>query len=348
VTSPSLGTWESLQEAGAVVRGEFRVTSAGVRLPEGDVLFAIDQHEFRHLLIPIKSVALVDSDERSSGVHLTGRTLVDNTGESRFADLACRKPHLADLFNYLVAEVLENLRARPSLPVAAARNALNRWRELLERNRGDILSMDALVGLLGELWILTRLVREHGTDSIRMWTGPNGTRFDFQHGKVCLEVKTTTALQSRVVHIHGIDQLQIPNDSELALAVVTAERLNDSGVSVPELVGELRNLGVDRFELTEKLMSAGYSDHDAGVYSLERFSVREEKYFHVNSQFPRIVRESFRTGDLPAGVRDLRYSVDLTSPPPDTLGPEAVSRLLDALARSSDAGERDPNSNFLG
>lgn len=331
MSSSLSASWAVLSQEGGVKKDEFRVMDSGVAVVEGPALLAVDSRGFRHLLIPIRAGVHIEADVRSSGVHIVGRELIDAAGRASFVDVACRKPHLAEIFTLLAAEVLETLPTDPGRPATVARRVLNRWRELLERERPGVLSEAGLTGLFGELWILKRLA-ERSAGAAAVWAGPTGARFDFQRGRICLEVKTTTSLQRRLVHIHGIEQLDPPTASDLFLAVLTVERVKDAGLSVPELVLALRALGLDALELSSKLHAIGYSEHDEPHYSDRQLAVRSEVYFHVDASFPRLVRSSLVGGALPAGVGDVRYSIDLTSPPPTPIDTGAAARLLEQLA----------------
>lgn len=324
-------SWDGLSHEGSIRRGEFRVKDSGVAASAGNALLALDNYNLRHLLIPIRAGVVVEVDDRSSGVHILGRRLVDDTGETSFVDVACLKPHLVEIFAHLVTEILETLPADPGRPAAVARRVLNRWRELLERDRPGLLSEEELIGLFGELCVLRRIAERSAT-ATSAWAGPTGARFDFQRGALCLEVKTTSSRARTLAHIHGVDQLEAPPTLELFVVVVTVEAMKGAGHSVPDLLMELGSLGLDALELSAKLHAIGYSSHDAPYYADQRFSVRSVQYFHVDASFPRIVRASFVGGDLPAAVENLRYTIDLTSPPPQPLDLAAIDRLLFALA----------------
>ena len=328
--------WEPLARAEAPTRGEFRVIDAGVRSSEGPALRALDSEGMRHLLIPTQSDAVVEADERSSGVHIRGRELEEaGAGRVVFVDLACRKPHLARVFSALVDEVLAELALDPGRPARVARRVLNRWRELLERELPGVMSPEALVGLFGELRMLRRLVR-HDPRALESWIAPAGGVVDFQNGRIRLEVKTTTARQGLAVEIHGVDQLDVPAGTELLLAILTVDRTPGAGESVPALVDDIRALGPDPVRFAQKLYEAGYADADAPHYAEERFTVRDEFLYAVDDQFPRLIRTSFVGNDLPNKVRRLTYTLDLTEPPPAALEYDAGEAALRRLVPDTD------------
>lgn len=324
----SAEAWRALQDTGAATRGEFRVFVSDDASAQGPVLFAVDNLGLRHLLIPIRAGVSVEADERSSGVHISGRELIDGGVASHFVDVACLKSHLAEVFGHLADEIIQELRGDQGRPATVARRVLNRWRELLERDRPGVLSDHALTGLFGELWILQDIV-ERDPSAVRSWIGPGSTRFDFLRGASALEVKTTTSHDQLIVQIHGVEQLAAPDGGDLHMAVVGVERTTTTGYSVPGVISAIRQLGIDGLEFSSKLNAAGYSEHDAKYYDEIRFMVRFQRLFKVGDDFPRIVRSSFSSGDVPVGVGELRYSINLTSRTP--LDDAAARTALDSL-----------------
>lgn len=327
----SLG-WDALSGQGTATRGEFRVLGSGVFASEGEALFALDSRGLRHLLIPVRRGTVIDTDERSAGVHIVGRELIEGTATLSFVDIACLKPHLAEVFGHLASEMLMSLVVDPGRPATVARRALNRWREMLDRDQPRLLGEEAQAGLFGELLVLKQLVSRN-VAAVAAWLGPAGSRFDFQRGYVCLEVKTTTSIHRTEIQIHGVEQLEPLASTDLYLAAISIERVNAAGESLIGLVQEIQALGVDVYELTKKLQLAGYSAHDAPLYSA-LYAVRSQRFFHVDKEFPRIVRGSFKGNDLPEKVGGLRYTVDLSAAPPTPMYDAAVAIVLNELARS--------------
>lgn len=322
--------WESIRGESAPRRGIFRVLPATTSTHNGPVLYALDAEDRLHLLLPLAADARFTPDQLSAGVQLLPRDLEDEQGSARFADLVCLKPHLVELFSHICDDVLASIASTTAGPVTAAKRVLNRWRELLERDRLGLLNVDELSGLFGELWILKQLA-ERSPSVIGSWTGPSGSRFDFQRGLTAVEVKTIGSPDRLVVQIHGVDQLEPPVGGELYVVVVSVDRTNAAGDSVPSLIAHIRQLGIDAMELSSRLHAAGYEEHYEARYAEVRFAVLAERWFPVLEDFPRIRRSSFVWGDLPAGVFGLRYAVDLTTPPPSPLAAGTVPGILARL-----------------
>ena len=106
----------------------------------------------------------------------------------------------------------------------------------------------------------------------------------------------------------------------------------DGGESVPELVSALRTLATDPLSLLRLLESAGYRVQDGDRYERVRFVVHETLTYAVDDDFPRIVSSSFVHGELPGGVLDLTYRVELANEPPRPLAEAEARAVLDELA----------------
>lgn len=322
--------WSQIKATGAPTRGEFRVFESNISSNQGVVLFALDSIGRRHLLIPAAQTLRGESDQRSSGVQIVLRDLVDGGIQTTFVDIVCLKPHLDTVFDHLIDEVLDGVRSDPARPLTVARRVLGRWRELLERSRPGVLSEQELLGLYGELYVLNELCTLTPA-AIRTWRGPAAARHDFQSGSVALETKTTTSRGPAILYIHGVDQLSLPEKGQLYLVVIFAERTPNAGQSVPDLVRSVRALGVDGLELTSKLTSIGYAEEDVEEYTDITFSFRMKSVFEVDDDFPRIIRSSFVSGDLPARVSDVRYAIDVSPPIPASLDGEEVAAAYGSL-----------------
>lgn len=323
--------WRTLAEGTSPTRGEFQVFETSTSSAEGPVLLALDGNGFRHVLIPIRNGSVFEPDQRSNGVHILGRVLIDHGAESSFVDVVCRKEHLSEVFGYLADEILHALESEPGRAATVAKRVLNRWRELIERDRPTLLSREALAGLFGELWLLRQLARESAS-ALKSWTGPLGARFDFQAGATAVEVKTSLSRHALLVQIHGIDQLDPPPDQALYLLVVAVEAPVSAGTSVPSIVEQIRELGIDVLEFSSKLHAVGYAAEDASYYEETRFLVASEHTFHVDDAFPRIVQRSFLQGKMPDRVRNLSYSLDLSAAPPSPISVDDAKQVWRRLA----------------
>ncbi len=334
--------WHQLEvSTGSPIRGEFRVFDTELNTSDGAVLLALDASGLRHVLVPVAANFPAAHDRRSGGVHLTTRLLVDDSGQRQYLDLACQKTHLNNVFAHLAEEVLGLLRSRATQPLQACHQTLQRWRELLDREASDVLSTEALCGLFGELWHLARIAAK-STQGLSAWQGPYGARHDFTVEGFALEVKTTARRDEWKFRVHGLTQLEQPRDARLYLCAMRLELNGASGVTVPDLIQAILDIGVDRRELLGRLSHVGYELRDEAHYQQIRVDVVDSRIYEVAASFPRLTEASFSPAGLVVGVSDIHYTIDLASSSGAPLHPEMLDSLHAVLAGVRDDGAVEP------
>lgn len=334
--------WRNLESSStAPTHGEFRVFDTSLHTKHGAVLLALDASGLRHVLVPVGDDFQAAHDRRSGGVHLTTRALVDDAGQRQFLDLACQRLHLNNVFAHLAEETLDSLRTDSSNPFQTCRQTLQRWRELLDRDTPTVLSTEALCGLFGELWHLAGIAGL-SPQGILSWHGPYGARHDFTVKGWALEVKTTLRRDEWKFRVHGVKQLDNPDDAMLHLCAMRLELNGTSGCTVPDLVQQIFEAGVDRHELLGRLSLAGYDLRDEAHYRQFRLDVVDLRMYEVAPPFPRLIGSSFEPAGLPAGVSDIHYTIDLAASPIPPVRPDILGRVHAALAGVRDVGTAGP------
>jgi hypothetical protein len=324
-------TWEVLAGLQAPT-DEMRVREVdAITTPDGHPLLALDRQQRRHLLIPAGAGYTVAEDRRSSGVQVLGHELLDGVRLRQFVDLVCLKPHLDELFSVVVGEVLINLAADMSDPSRTCRQVLDRWRELMDRERTDQPGLETLTGLFGELRHLRRVI-EINPDAVDRWVGPTGARHDLLGAGTAIEVKSSRIRRGRFVQIHGHEQLEPPVGGELFLASMKLEPVPAGGESVAELIDSLCGLGADRHQLFSRLHLLGIGQPEIEFCRTVRFEVREDRVYRVDESIPKIVASSFAGGGLPAGILSLTYEIDLSLEPPYPLEQADISEVYRKVA----------------
>jgi hypothetical protein len=330
-SSPNEG-WHQLEQTSTVpTRGEFRVFDTTLSVADGAVLLALDASGFRHVLVPVAPEFPAAHDRRSGGVHLATRSLVDDSGQRQYLDLACQKEHLNSVFTHLADEVLELLGQNPNQPLQACRQTLQRWRELLDRDVENVLSTEALCGLFGELWHLARIASQNPR-GLSTWQGPQGARHDFTTEGWALEVKTTARRDEWKFRVHGLTQLEQPRDSRLFLCAMRLEINGAAGATIPDAIHGILESGVDRRDLLTRLAQLGYDVRDEPHYRQLRFEVTDFRTYEVGTLFPRLTDTSFDPTGLPSGILDIHYTIDLADSQTVPLKSETLDRLHAALA----------------
>ncbi|MEU6057320.1 PD-(D/E)XK motif protein [Streptomyces sp. NPDC047097] len=310
------GLWRELdRQAGVTADGAMSTIGLQVSTPAGVLRLARDPDGLRHLLVPLGAGDRVDDDNRSAGVHLTTRTFTsDDALPIRYADIACRRQDVTAPFTGLVADLVGLIAAKPDQAPSLIVRTLQAWRLMLG-GTAQRWTVPRLAGLFAELTVLEALLVVDRR-AARTWLGPLGCPQDFRSDHHALEVKGTVASEGRVVHIHGADQLEAPQQGTLALAWLRiAESTAPVARSVPDLISRCREGTDDLIALDTRLAALGLPQGDDGPMATTRFLVPEQRWYEVAEDFPRIVPRSFGAGAVPTGVHDLEYRIDLDAVP---------------------------------
>jgi hypothetical protein len=266
----------------------FRISNQNI-----DISDLIDLKDIKTEIIP---------DESHEGRYLILISLLDNSLSSIFAVLS------EDLFHSVFLLETE------SDFIRALQNRFIKWKELFLLVRSSGLSPEKQLGLFGEIFFLKKLITQ--TDKIKdclsVWIGPeNGIR-DFEKDNCAIEVKTTKTHNQQKVHISSERQLDTTLLDDLFLFHLSVEQRNSEEFSLNTLVDEVFSIiGDDKgcqnlFRL--KLTIIGYFEHHRPQYQNISFLIREEEFFCVEDDFPRIEEK-----DLMKGVGDVKYSIVFSS-----------------------------------
>jgi hypothetical protein len=220
-------------------------------------------------------------------------------------------------FYSLLTEVADSLQLEGATLESAISMRLRNWKELLREVA--VLSVEAQLGLLGELWTMRRLVSLHGMAAIDGWTGPTAEPHDFRVGSSELEVKSTRSRQ-RVHIINGLAQLQPSEGLPLYLLSLQFEPANThDAFSLPLLVSAITSRLVadaGRTGMFENLLlnGCGYRATDEAHYQT-RYRLRTPPVLvAVNEDLPRLTRTAVtRIVGEPGQVRigDVTYSLNV-------------------------------------
>lgn len=300
-------------------RGEGEVASyaIGVNTAAGPVRAAVDRAGGHHLLVPVAPGETVHEDLRSAHVRLERCVLEIRGRRTAFLDVGCSREDLYHVFDDALAAMLELIERTPDDAVAACIRAWEDWRRLLQGS-AEALGDNALRGLFAEIVVLERILAARPTSSVsHLWTGPDRAPHDFSLGEDSLEVKALGPRGSSVT-IHGLDQLEEPQEGRLFLVLVRLESDENEGCTLPELVERVRAVATDRAGFVAQTTKAGYFEHHADAYRDRRFGVTQTRVLRVSSTFPRIVTSSIAAG-VPRELRGITYTLDLSSRLPEAI-----------------------------
>lgn len=226
--------------------------------------------------------------------------------------IVLEEERLREIFAVLSADLVNAIVAEPSSAGALRRciDRLSMWQGLFDRIAPDGLSEERQRGLFGELVVLDLLFLDSGSllDGVAAWIGSDSAHQDFRRGGLAIEVKATLAKRHAKIMISNEKQLDERPHDTLVLASVRLDDSESHGLSLPDLVAELRSrLAGDEPAarlFDERLMLADYLDVHACVYEARRYRVASTRWFRVEGEFPRLTEVN-----LPAGVGDIHYSI---------------------------------------
>jgi Putative PD-(D/E)XK family member, (DUF4420) len=317
-------------------------------LPAGAPVYAaIDHSNRRHLLIEVPADCPVLDMRSTHGLNVSTEELrVRSFAGATYIDLECLQQNYHRTFTALATDLLESL-TRMQDRRKAVSNCLERWRSFWLVNQAG-LSREAALGLFGELWFLARWLQPITEMKLAGWQGPNGARHDFQWLGASVEVKTSaTSPSGSPIHIiSNIDQLSDPEQGKLYLFSlhVTDDALasNDLPSIVQLITTMLAGDEVCLARFSKKLADAGYSPAHVEYYKRPLRIIAEELYV-VESGFPRLTRNSFRTA-LPDGVQDIAYSLAIAACGQWRIGTSPAEDAARQLIRSFSSIVRAPQN----
>ena len=239
-----------------------------------------------------------------------------NISGSSVMEISCSLEPLFQQFYAVLVDIADRIELKHLPPDAAMQEALRDWAELLKE--AIVLSSEAQLGLMGELWFLARLVQRQGPSAAHAWVGPQGEPHDFRLAALEFEVKSTR-LTTRVHQINSLQQLVPSSGRVLYLLSLQFEPSGAAdGLSLPAMVQEVRSLlGEAPTEL--RLLNAaldrlGYLDADAARYQA-RLRLRSPPCLVlVDDGCPRITSDHLRSAisaDNLARIGDVRYRIDV-------------------------------------
>lgn len=327
--------WTALESQRTTNEHRLRVSQLPVMTHQGAVAAAVDHEGHKHLLVPIESHRKIRSGIDGPVLQLRKRPLEDEETYQPYADLACLREDLSDLFTSLCVDVLKAIEDLPANPVKALYRVLDRWKSLF-LTQASPLGPEQLMGLFAELLLLKQLLRRDSS-AHRIWLGSSGHRHDFSTGTLAIEVKAGSYGKGRKPRIHGLTQLEAPAHGTLHLVWFGISRVtaSDAGIGFVELIHQVVQLCDDESSLLGKLAESGYHSIDSDRYREIRFAVAEEKWFKVTPGFPGLTGSALTAAGLAVSVEDVEYTVDLSGDSPFTLTPDEVADILDHIIQES-------------
>nr|WP_176457356.1 MULTISPECIES: PD-(D/E)XK motif protein [unclassified Rhodococcus (in: high G+C Gram-positive bacteria)] len=317
--------WAVLEKEPPPSGGKLRTTGLPVESDAGQLLAAVDSEGRRHLLVPILPSQHVGSHPFGANLRFAERTISTGPAFHRYADVVCLNVELDDLFTEVCSDVMLAVAGNPGSALRVTTSVLSRWRSLFVSS-SSVLTESKLVGLFSELLVLRELLRRNSS-AAAYWRGPDGHRHDFDFGTNAIEVKSTSATDGRRVGIHGLDQLDPPQNGRLWLCWNRLER-RSGALTLNALVSEVLRLTDDYAGLLGKLGNVGYRTADREWYLAAAFESVESSWYSVDGSFPRLTSSQLKAAGVAIDVVNASYSIDLPDPGTFGLRASAVDDIL--------------------
>jgi hypothetical protein len=222
----------------------------------------------------------------------------------------------------LLCDIADRIQLDGQETSVAVNETIDRWRGLLTST--PMLSGEAERGLLGELWLLERLIASRGPEALDTWHGPLGELHDFSMGQHGIEVKTTLSRE----RIHVVSNLQQLEPSEGTNLFVLSLQLRPDGTAgsptLPEAIDliaeQLRTDQTRAAKFADLVRRVGYDEKHRSRFA-SRYRLRTKPVLvRVDERFPAITRvnlAAFLGGEVSGRVVDVEYTISL-----DQLGHE--------------------------
>lgn len=325
--------WRRLERRPRVEAAVVAVSELPVPVANGSLAAGLDTEGNRHFLVPIGAHQIVRKGLNGPVLRLSKRTLEHDGVVQDYADLACLRRDLDDIFTTLCADILVATEESPENPVKVLHRVLDRWRSLF-LNPGPPLGTQQLAGLFGELIVL-ELLLEHDSGAIRLWKGPSGYQHDFATDAGAVEVKTSTSPGGRSVRIHGLEQLEPPLDGVLGLVWLRLEADVQGGIGFLELIKRVLDLADDETEILTRLAAVGYRAADNDHYAHSRYSISEQRWYNVDVAFPRLTTVDLAAAAISTNVRNVDYTIDLSGESPAPMESNDIERHIKMMLEES-------------
>lgn len=258
----------------------------------------IDLSRYRTL----KDVKLdIVPDERDNKKAYLLFSLINNQHIDVFATLA------EDLVNEVATVRAEETLLKEIL------NRFEKWKSLFDKAGLDGLTPEEQRGLFGELFFLRKWLYKATNlqHCVQSWLGAEKELRDFQYGGWAIEVKTTHGNNHQRIQVSNERQLDNSNLEILMLFHVSLESQQRNGETLVQIVNSiiefLSNDILAQVQFRSKLLQGGYFFHHEVEYGNIGYQIRQETFYNVYGDFPRIGESELRRG-----VGDVKYSIILS------------------------------------
>ncbi|CUJ83553.1 hypothetical protein RUE5091_00124 [Ruegeria denitrificans] len=304
--------WQFLRSGGDEPTGlEIPTRIIEVRTSHGPLRMALGSSGELRFLLPVGMQTRVPKIPVGPNVAISDVIYSLGKERLRFIDITCGAAELESVFADVVDQIVERI-ADGQAALEAASSTFAEFRNLLLSKPVSSRPRTEVVGLVGELLVLTRLLKRNN-DAWRSWSGADRDRHDFRAGDYSIEIKSTSRSGNMQVTIHSEHQLSTPNNGALQLFHFTFEAVSGGEYTVERLADEALHASSDPQAFLDRLKACGCEAPDSPEWNEDAFRLDAESAFRVEGDFPRITPKSFQFGMRPSGVKSIQYDLDLST-----------------------------------
>lgn len=304
--------WAQLEANSSAVAGLFKLRYSDTSKCD---VFLGEKHPEKHRMLILK-VPFAIGREFNFKYEFRGLRFdkIYDPDDSKFLllNLVLVDKQFKDVFDTLVADVLAAVINESDIKVILKNysNRLIKWQSLFERFKQQGLTPEEQRGLYGEIFFLRKFIKFSSDflNIINSWVGPEKQIRDFQSGTWSVEIKTTHQNNHQIVHISSERQLDTRDMGNHFLYHLSLEARQQSGETLNQIVDSVSEYlstdfnSLNRFK--NKLLEVGYFDQHRHLYEHTGYFIRQDVFYKVENDFPRIEERDIRNG-----VGDVKYSI---------------------------------------
>jgi len=236
-----------------------------------------------------------------------------------------------DIFSVLCEDLIESITSETNEKqlVKTILNRFEKWKSLFTKIISEGLLPEEQRGLFGELYFLRKFLQINNNYQfvLNTWIGTAREVRDFQMNNWALEVKTTHGNNHQKIQVSSERQLDTTHLDKLFLYHLSLEKVQESGESLNQIIAIISTMlkadtiALNRFK--SKLYEAGYFDQHFALYDSIGYFIRQDTFYIVENEFPRIQEHEIRSG-----VGDVKYSIILSQCEPFKQSEQSVFETL--------------------
>ena len=276
----------------------------------GKIRLALGPNDEPRVLLPLGERETISLSGTADALALSVSCFTHEGRSFRFIDLLCLSRNLEAVFGEVVDEILVRVSAGTDC-VTAVESTIADFRSLLMPSSGSEVAPTVVVGLVGELLFLNRLL-DISASGWRAWSGPSGDRHDFRRGGTSLEIKSTVRAGNPAIVINGLEQLEIPDHGSLHLLRLVLESVSGGNLNISSLANSALRKADEPDRLQKLLAEIGCEDFDKPRWNCQSFRIQSEFLYEVRDGFPRLTSSMLLAGAVHSGLSAVNYSIDLS------------------------------------